>query len=93
VPLVVVHLETGPLADRLGVFGDIFPRVAHNTDPIFQPEQAAICSRRGKIPDFSSRSGRLFPLANFYIISTYLRHIQANDDLKFFRGTGSHHQD
>ena len=34
-PLVVVHLETGPLADRVGAFGDSIPGVSHNTDPIF----------------------------------------------------------
>jgi hypothetical protein len=28
-------LKRAPLADRVGVFGDSFPRVSHNTDPIF----------------------------------------------------------
>lgn len=73
-PLVVAHLETGPSAGRVGGGLTAFPRVSHHTDPIFQPEQAAICSRRGKIPNFSSRDGRLFLLANlhyFHVLASY----------------------
>lgn len=76
-----------------GIRGDSFPRVSHNTDPIFfspnKPRSVAVAEN---LPDFSLRVVTiLFPsgepaLCSIIFPRTVLHHIQANECLKIIFG-------